>query len=188
MFFIKNPIVKVTQKELENILLNSKSGATFCTIVQVTSPKTNKKCRDTKEPFTAKVQKITKLSVLINSDYKKGLETQLERENKPKTAYKKGENKMIIDKSMSKNNFSGKYYGKVVIEYRPYNNSYPTTKFVLNGKITNKTKIPNVLPKKYVAKNQGTSKEIFWRKLYVKNIAKISIDGVTYKNINCKIV
>ena len=52
----------------------------------------------------------------------------------------------------------------IVIQYRPYDNSYPTTKFLLDNKVTDKTKLPNVLPTKSKATNQGTDKEIFWRK------------------------
>jgi len=56
----------------------------------------------------------------------------------------------------------------------------------MDNKLTDKDKLPNVLPTKSKATNQGTEKEIFWRKLYVKNIRKIKIDGIIYKNIECK--
>ena len=188
MFINNSKVVRVTQKQLDNILLNlDDKSARFAKVLQCTSPKTLVKCRDTKEAFSSKIRKITALSVLFNTDYAKGVKRQLERENKPETDYKKGTNRMIIDKSMSKNNFSGTFYGKVVIEYRPFENSYPKTKFICDGKITAKSKIPNVLPKPKKAKNQGTSKEIIWRKLYSKNIAKIKINGTIYKNIDCKI-
>jgi len=186
--FLAPKVQKVTQKELENILLNlDNKCSSFVKVLQCTTPKTNVKCRDTKIKFSSKIRKITALSVLVNTDYSKGVERQLEKEKKDKNDYKKGQNKMIIDKSNSNNNFCGTFYGKVVIEYRPFENSYPKTKFICDGKITAKSKIPNVLPKKYKASNQGTSKEIIWRKLYVKNIAKISIGGAIYKNIDCKI-
>jgi len=186
--FLAPKVQKVTTVQLSNILLNlDNKCSTFVKVLQCTSPKTTKKCRDTKEPFSSDLRKITALSVLLNTNYVKGVERQLERENNPITEYKKGINTMPIDKTLSKNNFCGVYYGKTVIEYRPYQNSYPTIKFILNGKITNKSKLPNVLPVKRKASNQGTTKEIFWRKLYVKNIAKISIGGAIYKNIDCKI-
>jgi len=188
MFINNSEIVKVTESQLSLILLNlDNKCSTFVKVLQCTTPKTNKKCRDTKEAFNSNLRKLTALSVLFNTDYAKGVKRQLERENKPTSDYKKGANRMIIDKSMSKNNFCGKYYGKTVIEYRPYENSYPTTKYLLDGKLTNKSKLPNVLPKPKKAKNQGTDKEIIWRKLYAKNIAKIKINGTIYKNIDCKI-
>ena len=188
MFISNSKVVKVTQKQLETILLNlDNKSAKFVKVLQCTTPKTTKKCRDTKEPFSSNLSKLTALSVLFNTDYAKGVERQLERENKPTTDYKAGANTMPIDFSESNNNFCGKYYGKTVIQYRPFENSYPKTKYVLDGKITDKSKLPNVLPIKNKAKNQGTDKEIFWRKLYTKNIAKIKIDGVTYKNIDCQI-
>ena len=188
MFINNSEIVKVTQKQLENILLNlDNKSARFAKVLQCTSPKTLVKCRDTKEAFSSKIRKLTALSVLFNTDYAKGVITQLAKENKPPTAYKKGKNTMVIDKSMSKNNFCGTFYGKVVVEYRPFENSYPKTKHLLDGKLTNKSKLPNVLPKPKKAKNQVTAKEILWRKLYAKNIAKIKINGTIYKNIDCKI-
>jgi len=188
MFISNSKVVKVTQKQLETILLNlDDKSARYAKVLQCTSPKTLVKCRDTKEAFSSKIRKLTALSVILNTNYAKGVERQLERENKPTSDYKVGKNTMVIDKSMSKNNFCGTFYGKVVIEYRPFENSNAKTKFICDGKITAKSKIPNVLPIKNKAKNQGTDKEIIWRKLYAKNIAKIKINGTIYKNIDCKI-
>ena len=68
-------------------------------------------------------------------------------------------------------------------KYRPMTNSKPRSKFLLNGKITNVDDLPDVLPTQSKAKNQGTDKEIFWRKLYVNNIRKITINGAKYKVI-----
>lgn len=188
MFISNSKVVKVTQSQLENILLNlDNKCSTFVKVLQCTTPKTNKKCRDTKEPFVGNLRKLTALSVILNTNYAKGVKTQLGRENKPETDYKVGANTMPIDFSESNNNFCGKFYGKTVIQYRPFDNSYPKTKFICDGKITAKSKLPNVLPIKNKAKNQGTSKEIFWRKLYTKNIAKIKINGTIYKNIDCQI-
>ena len=57
----------------------------------------------------------------------------------------------------------------------------------MNGKITEKSKLPNVLPTENKAKNQGSEKEILWRKLYISNIRKIKVNGILYKNIECKL-
>lgn len=179
--------IEVTTQELENILkAMPNSIGSFAKILQFTQPKTTKKCRDTKEAFTSKIQKVSSLTVLLNTEYAKGVEKQLKKENKDESEYKKGQNTMPIDFTDSQNNFCGSFKGKAVIQYRPFDNSRPTTKYILDSKVTDKAKLPNVLPTTSKAKNQGTDKQIFWRKLYVSNIRKIKINGVIYKNIECK--
>tara|TARA_Y100000389_G_scaffold99357_1_gene96094 strand:+ start:1539 stop:2096 length:558 start_codon:yes stop_codon:yes gene_type:complete len=178
--------IEVNTNELETILLAMPKGSTFAKVLQYTTPKTTKKDRDTKEAFIGKIQKLTALTVLLNSKYANGVKNQLDRENKEHSEYKQGANTMEIDFTESENNFCGTFKGKAVIQYRPFDNSYPTTKFIMDNKLTDKDKLPNVLPTKSKATNQGTEKEIFWRKLYVSNIRKIKIDGIIYKNIECK--
>lgn len=181
-----NGQIEVTTNELTAILKAMPNGiGSFAKVLQFTEPKTTKKCRDTKEPFTSKVKKLTSLSILLNTAYESGVLNQLKRENKSEEEYKKGINTMPIDFTDSQNTFCGDYKEQGVIQYRPFDNSYPTTKFMLDGQLTDKAKLPNVLPTTNKAKNQGTDKEIFWRKLYVKNIRKIKIDGIIYKNIEC---
>jgi len=176
----------VTTAQLENILLGmDNNSATAVNITQYTSPKITKKDRVTKVPHTfTSVKKLSILNALLNTNYAKGVETQLERENKAKTDYVKGANTMVIDKENSNNNFCGSYYGKVVIEYRPFEKSYPKTKFIADGKMIDKDKLGDILPKSSSATNQGTDKEIHWRKLYVSNIRRISIGGKKYKVVN----
>jgi hypothetical protein len=181
-----NTTKNITTEQLENILLGmDNTQSTAISVTQFTEPKILKKDRVTKEAVTfTSVKKLTKLNALLNTNYAKGVETQLERENKSKDEYKKGQNTMPIDKSMSNNNFCGTFYGKVVIEYRPFDKSYPKTKFIADGKLIDKDKLGDILPKSSSATNQGTDKEIFWRKLYVKNIRRISIGGKKYKVVN----
>jgi len=176
----------VTTAQLELILLGmDNSKCTTINVTQFTEPKILKKDRVTKVPHTfTSVKKLSVLNALLNTNYAKGVETQLERENKSKDEYQKGVNTMPIDKSLSNNNFCGTYYSKAVIEYRPFEKSYPKTKFIANGKITDKAKLGDILPSSNSATNQGTEKEIFWRKLYVANIRRISIGGEKYKVVN----
>lgn len=182
-----NGTIEVTTAELTAVLMAMPNGiGSFAKVLQYTEPKTTKKCRDTKEPFSSTIKKLTSLSVLLNTQYESGVLNQLKKENKEESEYKKGTNTMPIDFELSNNEFAGFYNGKAVIQYRPFDNSKPSTKFILDGKVTDKENIPNVLPKKSKATNQGTEKEIFWRKLYVANIRKIKVNGVTYKNIECK--
>ncbi len=179
---MSNSTTIITRNELVNILKTTPNGiGTIANITQYTQPKVTKKDRDTKEPFTSDLRKLTVLKVLLNTAYENGVKNQLKREDKEETEYKKGINTMPIDKSESSNNFFGTYYGKPVIEYRPMENSKPRTKFLLDGKVTSKEKLPNVLPVRSKATNQGTEKEIHWRKLYVSNIRKITINGTRYK-------
>lgn len=179
--------LNVTTAELTNILMNMPNSiGSFAKVLQFTQPDCTKKDRQTKEAFNGKIQKLTALTVLLNTAYESGVLNQLKRENKAETEYKKGVNTMPIDFTQSANEFCGFYKGEGVIQYRPFDNSYPTTKFFLNAKLTEKSKLPDVLPTTSKATNQGTDKEIFWRKLYVANIRKIKIDGIIYKNIECK--
>jgi len=180
--------VNVTEKELTAILLAMpKSIGSTASVLQCTTPDTNKKDRDTKVPFLSELRKVTKLKVLLSTEYEKGVLNELKREDKESTEYVKGRNKMPIQFEQSNNEFCGFFEGKAVIQYRPFAQSYPKVKFVLDGKITEKTKLPNVLPNEYKATNQGTDKEILWRKLYVANIRKIKVNGTLYKNIECKL-
>jgi hypothetical protein len=176
----------VTTEQLENILLGmDKTSSTAVSITQFTAPKVLKKDRVTKVAVTfTSVKKLTTLKALLNTEYAKGVETQLGREDKSKDDYKKGRNSMPIERDMSNNNFCGTYKGKVVIEYRPFDKSHPKTKFVVDGKMMDKENIGDILPSVSKATNQGTDKEIHWRKLYVSNIRRISIDGEKYKVVN----
>lgn len=174
----------VTTAQLENIILGLEDkSAKFGGLVTFTSPKVTKKDRVTKEPhgFTS-IKKLTRLKMIVNANYKNSVHKQLEREGKEKEEYKQGKNTMVIDKSMSNNNFSGFYGERVVIEYKP--EVYYATKYVADGKMIDKAKLGDILPKKYKPTNQGTEKEIFWNKLYVSNIRRININGKRYKVVN----
>ena len=180
--------VNVTTKELTAVLLTMpKSIGSTASVLQCTTPDTLKKDRVSKEPFTSDLRKVTKLKVLLSTEYEKGILNALKNEGKESTEYVKGQNKMPIEFEQSNNEFCGFFKGEAVIQYRPFAQSYPKIKFVLDGKITEKTKLPNVLPTEYKATNQGTDKEILWRKLYVANIRKIRVNGTLYKNIECKL-
>jgi hypothetical protein len=82
------------------------------------------------------------------------------------------------------NQFIGIYNGEFVLQYRPNDNIIPTTKFIANGKVIDKTKLVDFLPTENKATNQGTEREILWRKLYLKNVSKLTFNGETYKLIS----
>ena len=175
----------VTLSQFEEVLSNItiiKGMANFATVLQLTEPKTTKKCRDTKEAFLGTVEKLSTVSIILNTDYVRGVENQLERENQGKDKYKKGTNTMPIDKCEN-NNFFGTFRGAPVLEYRPNTNKnlIPETKYFLNGQVVDKKSLPNVLPTVSSASNQGTEKEIFWRKLYLKNVIELTFNNQTYR-------
>lgn len=187
----ENIIQSVTLKELETILANTpmvKGMGKIAHVTQLTRPKCCVNIRNTnpKVPFTGIIEKKSLVSIILNNEYKTVVTNQLKRENKPKTAYKKGKNTMVVDKSESQNNFFGYYTTKTgitlpVLEYKPNQGVKPKTTYFLNGNKVKKSALPDVLPKEYPAKNQGTDKEILWRKLYLSNVVELSIDGYTYK-------
>ena len=174
-------LVIVTTAELENVLANVEivngMGA-FANVVQFTDARAKK----TNNPF-GQIMKLSNVSVLLNTQYEKNVVNQLAREGKEATDYKKGANTMPLEKG-DKNGFFGYFNGKAVIEYRPNDNVKPRTKYVANGKVVDKDKVTPFLPSTNKAQNQGTEREIFWRKLYVSNIRRITINGTHYKVVN----
>jgi hypothetical protein len=177
---------KVTLKELAQILLETnivKGMPMFASVLQTTEPKALKKSRTTKEanPFQS-IVKVSKVSILLNSEYEKAVTNQLAKEGKEATEYEKGTNTMPLVFGEN-NQFIGIYKGEFVLQYRPNDNVKAKTKFVANGKITDKNKLVDYLPTENHATNQGTEREILWRKLYLKNVRKIAVNGTLYKVI-----
>ena len=177
---------KVTLKELAQILLETrivKGMPMFASVLQATEPKALKKSRTTKEPNPFEtILKVSKVSILLNSEYEKAVTNQLAREGKEATEYKKGENTMPLVFGEN-NQFIGIYKGEFVLQYRPNDNVKAKTKFLANGKFTDKNKLVDFLPTESHATNQGTEREILWRKLYLKNVRKIAVNGEIYKVI-----
>jgi len=177
----------VTVKELTQILLETKliKGMNmFASVLQITEPKTTVKDRnnkDNKNPYV-KIQKFSKVSILLNADYVTAVINQLERENKEQTEYKQGKNTMPLVFGEN-NQFLGFYGGSPVLQYRPNDNVKSKSKYLADGKLIDKAKIEGFLPLVKNAENQGTDREIFWRKLYLKNVKKLTFNGQTYKVI-----
>jgi len=181
--------LNVTTEQLIDVLLNTPNSiGSFARILQVTNPKLLKKDRVTKVPTEISVlNKTTNLTVLLNTSYESGVVNALNKEGKSEDEYKKGVNTMPLDFTVSQNNFCGlftpKYSNtaKAVIQYRPFDNSRPTVEYSLEcGTVVTKDEIGDILPITNKATNQGSDKEIFWRKLYVSNIKEIVFNGVEY--------
>jgi hypothetical protein len=177
----------VTQKELAQILLDTqlvKGMPLFASVLQLTKPQVNKKDRVTKEanPYT-EILKFSKVSILLNSDYNRAVEKQLEKEEKDPTEHKKGKNTMVL--TFGENNqFIGMYGGNFVLQYRPNDNVFPKSKYLADGKLIDKSKLVNLLPPPQKPTNQGTEKVISWRKLYLSNVKKLAFNGEIYKVID----
>ena len=179
---------KVSQKELAQILLSTKVVANvnvFASVLQKSSPKMLVKSRTDKtiKNNFENVVKLSKVGILLNSNYIKAVENQLIKEDKDVTDYKQGQNTMVLEFGEN-NQFIGTYKNEFVLQYRPNDNVKPKTKFVANGKIIDKNKLIDFLPTENHATNQGTEREITWRKLYLKNVRKLTLNGETYKVID----
>jgi len=176
---------RVTEKELADILFKTemvKGMPMFATVLQATAPKVTVKSRknkDVKNPYQS-IIKVSKVSILLNSDYEKAVTNQLSKEGKEATDYEKGVNTMPIIFGTN-NQFIGLYNGAFVLQYRPNDNVRPRTKYLADGKLIEKEKIADFLPLEKPATNQGTEREIFWRKLYLSNVLKLTFNGQTYK-------
>ena len=177
----------VTEKELAQILLDTqttKGMPTFASVLQQTLPKRLVKSRtnkDIKNPYQS-ILKQSKVSIFLNSEYEKAVTNQLAKEGKEATEYHKGENTMPI--TFGENNqFIGFYNGEFVLQYRPNDNVFPQTKYFADGVETDKKVLVDFFRTENKATNQGTEREILWRKLYLKNVLEITLFGETYKVI-----
>lgn len=175
----------VTQTELAVELLKVqaiKGMNMFASILQTTQPKALVKNRITKEknPYN-QILKQSYVSILLNSDYETAVVNQLDREGKEESDYKKGVNTMPIDFGTNPNNyFIGTFNGKFVLQYRPNDNIKPKVQYFADGQAVDKKEVENYLPTTQAATNQGTEREIFWRKLYLTNIDEITFNGTRF--------
>lgn len=175
---------KVTIDELAQILLEKKmipGKPVICSIVYFVSARLLK----TGNPYPD-TMKLTKTTVMLNSEYATGVRNQLERENKFPNTYKPGINTMPLNLGEN-NNFIGEFKGELALQYRMFDNSHPRTKYVNEGRIIDEKEIANFIPQRAEKDNQegrqGTQKAIFWNKLYLKNVRRMKIDGEEYKVI-----
>lgn len=174
----------VTINQLADVLFAKsfqKGAAVIASVIQYTDAKAKK----TNNPFGV-IMKLTTLTVLLNTDYEKGVLNQLKREDKDESEYEKGVNTMPLTFGTN-NRFIGLYDRNKdgimhpVLQYRPFDNSHPKSEYFANNLPIEKEKIAYLLPSKSKAVNQGCEKEIFWRKLYLSNLVELKLDGEHYK-------
>ena len=160
------------------VLINNAKRGTFAKVIQVSDPKFKKGVSN--ELGITSALKVTELSVILGSEYQNRVESQLVKENKDISEYQKGEswwkpaneNYTIAE---HKKNDKLKY-----LIYSPYANSYPRSKYLINGKI--KSDVPDSLkPSKSKPTNQGTDKEVLIRVLKLDGIRTIQFGGKAYR-------
>ena len=179
--------IKLTEQELAKILFDfetQKGMPIFASILQETKPKCTVKHRDTKEknPFQS-IVKRSFVSILLNSDYEKSVTNQLKKEEKSIENYEKGINTMPLDFG-DNNQFIGIFNNEFVLQYRPNDQIKPKTTFFADGIETTKKDLEGYLPKEPAPPtNQGTEREIFWRKLYLKNVIELTFNKTVYQLI-----
>jgi len=186
---IMKKVIRVTENELGALLMETKAvnGMNMiASVLQCTQPKMLVKSRvnkDIKNTF-GNVAKVSKVQILLNGEYETYVLNQLKREEKEESEYEKGKNTMPLEFGLN-NRFIGKFNGKFVLQYKPNqgDKAVPRTKYLADGKIINKSKLVNFLPTETHATNQGTEKEILWRKLYLSNVVKLAFNGNVYKII-----
>jgi hypothetical protein len=177
----------ITVKELVAILWDFKTqpgAAIMAGITQLTDPR----MRKTNNPYLG-AMKLSTLTILLNTDYETGVVKQLAREGKEATEYQKGKNTMPLIFGEN-NRFIGVYEKEsgfeYVLQYRPFDNSKPVTSYLFEGKPIEKSLLEPFLPKTYQAENQGTEKEILWRKVYLNNVLNLNFNGEKYQLIHSK--
>lgn len=170
----------VSVSQLAEILMAKKfvkGAAIFANIVQQTEPK----MRKTGNPYIGAV-KVSRYNIILNSEYETAVVNQLKREEKDPTDYKKGKNTMPL--TFGENNrFIGYFDGKPVLQLRPNDNSKPETTYFYKGEQISKSLLEPFLQESSHATNQGTEREIFWRKVYLSNVLELRMDGDEYKVI-----
>jgi hypothetical protein len=176
-------IKNISTKQLTQLLLEkqmTKGKPVFVSITQFTSARLKK--RGNPYPET---MKLTQMTIILNTEYERAVHLQLAREGKDESTYERGDNTMPL--TFGENNkVIGFFKGEPVLQYRPFDNSKPRTKYINEGRIIDKQEIeafmsvPAETPTGLDSR-QGTDKQIMIRKVYLKNVAKMTIDGVTYR-------
>lgn len=178
----------VTVIELADILFSFKTVPGMSIFAGVTQLTSISNMRKTNNPYVG-AKKLTTMQVMLNTDYKKGVINQLAREGKDASEYEQGTNTMPLIFGEN-NEFIGMFLSKEsgqyepVIQMRPKNDATPHVKYLLNGQEIAKELIVPFIPERKKAENQGTDKEILWRKVYLKNFLTFNFNGEQYQLIH----
>jgi hypothetical protein len=159
----------VTKSEMLDILINTK-GAKPVTIMTKTEPKLLKKHRETGEPCPyTKVEKRARVNGMINFDYEKSVNRQLEREDK-ESNFESMERKW------------GKHVTRSVIEHKGNHYLQIKVEKVVDSLHTEDDKKVEIdagyLPKK--SSRQGTDKQVIVADYSLNNISSMKMGGIQY--------
>lgn len=171
----------ITPAKLTQILLDRKIRTGMSLFASITI-ETDARLKKTGNPYP-NVRKQSKMTVMLNTKYVSRVHNQLEREGRDKEDYVAGRNTMPLTFGEN-NNIVGFFNGQAVLQFSPFDNSHPeVTYFTEEGFIVKKEDIEAFMPKSNrepVYNNQGTEKEIIWRKTYMENVLEMTLDGVKY--------
>lgn len=172
-------IKKITTAKLTQMLLDRHTAAKMGVFASIKID-TDARLKKTNNPYPG-VRKQSTMNVLLNTEYESGVLNQLKREGKSADEYERGVNTMPLTFGEN-NHMIGFFEGQPVLQFRPYDNSHPVVAYFTEEGIPVSAKdVEPFLPSKGKAKNQGTEKEIHWRKVYVENILEMTIDGTKYE-------
>jgi len=173
--------IHVTEKELAAELMKIqtvKGMPMFASIFQLT----NARAKKTGNPYS-QINKLSKVSVILNTDYVKAVTNQLTKEDKEATDYKQGINTNPLTFGENNQFIGVNNKGEFVLQYRPNDNVKPLTIFFADGKRVEKAEIAQFLPTVSKPTNQGTEREIMWRKVNLSNVLRLTVNGTTYNVI-----
>lgn len=172
-------IKKITTAQLTQLLLDRHTPAKIAVFASIKID-TDARLKKTGNPYP-NVRKQSEMTVMLNTEYVSGVHNQLKREDKPLESYRAGDNTMPLTFGEN-NHIVGFFEGKPVLQFRPFDNSHPVVTYVTGeGFPVAKADIEPFLPSKSKAVNQGTDKEILWRKVYLSNVREMTIDGTKYE-------
>lgn len=178
----------VTVNQMADILLSFKTVPGMSIFAGITQLTDISNMRKTNNPYVG-AKKLSVMQVMLNTDYVKGVVNQLAREGKEASEYKQGANTMPLTFG-DNNQFIGVFMSaktgqyEYVLQYRPKNDSTPQVSYLLNGQEIAKELISPFIPERKKAENQGTDKEILWRKVYLSNILNINFNNEKYQLIH----
>jgi hypothetical protein len=170
--------IHVTEKELAAELMKIqtvKGMPMFASVIQLT----NARAKKTGNPYS-QINKLSKVSVILNTDYVKAVTNQLAREDKEATEYTQGKNTNPLTFGENNQFIGVNNKGEFVLQYRPNDNVKTQTFYFADGKRVEKSAIAEYLPTVSKPTNQGTDREIMWRKVNLSNVLRLTVNGTTY--------
>ena len=158
---------KITTAQMIEMVRTQK-GCTFATIEANTDPKAKASC-----PFE-KVEKISRLNVMIGFDYSNAVNNQRSREE-IETEFKSAPRRWGERVDLKTVEHKGNTYLTTATL-----NHYSTV-YKADGEVIDADAIAQHLPKKSTSSRQGTEKKIVYRDFKASSIKEITMGGETYE-------